>query len=716
LPKFIVMPALISVKKSLFMFLGGLVCAIGTAFLINFVLSGPKLGVHYDFLLKFRSPPAVPREILLIKTDEFVEGSDLFTVLMTLTEMDAANLIQTGIVSHVSSPVTVTEAEIRRRFNDEYVLLGTNIRKLFEGIRMGSVSPRDAPSYVERLVGLTEYGKDRLLAALVDRDEDLIRSVSVFGSYLEVDTKPLFDKDGKIRRVRPVDTQASFEHPVYQSLKGRFTAAQIETSGLGDILWLRRSDGSEVDIVLDRDGNIITAWDCDFRVVDIALFREYEEAQRTMRSALAEADKLGAFSRALADQSPLFHYEYALVLQNELLRSPSAENRIAWRAARANFLKSLNDFLNSPAEMNLVNGYERLIADIDSSKREEISALVNMRGELTQSFAKMREEYAKLSELRSKLEEEIAMSFCIMGPDENARYSALLANVLITGSHTIPVYDRYVLFWSIIASFIILIIIFMLRPWLVLFLGSLLSFLSSAVFGCFFVFYSLWFDPLIVLGSSLAGTLVVFICKCVYLQTRARSFRTAYGTAVSKRNLQAAILSGSPQLSDVNVSFSAVIAIKDISLLSKEHRERSYNAGKSRKAFFASVKKTVFNFGAVIAGYEGDTILVCFGSPLDNAANPVTKACALVRELLNGEKTSWRLGIDAGECTFLWSPETGFSVNGRSVVRAKILASKTVRFNVRALITDSIRGKISYDGKQIGALYDGRDAFYEFPS
>jgi len=709
------MPALISLKKSLFMFLGGLICAVGTAFLINFILSGPKLGGHYDFLLKRKPPPDVSREILVIKTDEYVEGSDLFTVLMTLTEMDAGNLIQAGRVSPLSSPITLTENEIRRRFTDEYVLVGSNIRKLFEGIRMGSVTPREAPAYVERVVELTEYGRDRLLAALVDRDEDLIRSVSVFGNYNEVDTGPLFDRDGKIRRVKPVDTQISFEHPVYQSLKSRFVASQIETSGLGDILWLRRADGSEVDIVLDRNGNAITPWNCDFRSVDITLFREYEEAQRKMRTALAAADKAGAFSQTYTEQSPLFHSEYSLILRNELLRAPNADNRLAWRAACANFLKSLDDFLSSSAERNIVNGYEKLIADADSLNRAQFNALTNMKEELIQSFALMRDEYKKLSAVRSRLEEETTSSFCIIGAEQNAHYSALLANVLITGSHTNPVYDRYVLFWSIMAAFFILIIIFMLRPSILLIVGVILSFLAAIGFSCYFVFYSHWIDPLIALGASLAGTIVVFICKCVYLQTRIYSFRAAYGTAVSKEMLTNLINTGRPQLSEINVAFAAVIAVKDINLLTKENREKTYDAGKARKAFFAFVKKTAFNARAVIAGYEGDTILVCFGSPLDNAVKPVAKACTFVRELLSNKQSSIRAGIDAGECTFLWSPETGFSVNGRPVVRAKILVSKTTRFNSLALITDAVREKISFDGKQAGVLYNENDAFYEFP-
>ena len=92
------MPAHIPVRYSLLMLLIGLACATGMVFLLNSLLSGPKLGPHYDFLLKIKRPAAAAREILIINTDEFAEGTDVFTVLMTLTEMDADNLIMTGKV------------------------------------------------------------------------------------------------------------------------------------------------------------------------------------------------------------------------------------------------------------------------------------------------------------------------------------------------------------------------------------------------------------------------------------------------------------------------------------------------------------------------------------------------------------------------------------------------------------------------------------------
>ena len=716
------MQARFSLKSSLFMLLGALACAAGTAFLVNFYLSGPKLGKHYDFLLSYRQPPPVSREILIIETGEFIENSDIFSVLMTLTEMEASNLIMTGKTSPSSSPITVREEEIRRRFIDEYVLLGTNIRNLFEAIRSGSLAPEHAPGYVERLVELTEQGRDRLLTALIDRDEDFIRFVAVFGNYIEVDTRAVPDRDGKIRRVRPIDPESLIEHPVYLAVKSRYAISKIETIDQRQVLWLRGYDGNEIDIPLDKDGNILAAWNCDFRNVDISLFRRYDEADRVMRAALEDADELGAFSQTLPEQSPLFLGDYALLLRQELLQKPDGEKRLSWLRARENYFKSLNDFLYGPAQTLLVNGYDRLIADETSLGERGLAALARMRDNLIFSFEDMREYYGELSALRSKLEEELASSFCVMGSEDPSLYCALLANTLITGSHIKPTNDRQILFWSIAAAFVVLTVIFLMPQAAALIAGIVLSVLSAAAFGLFFIFYSYWIDPLVALSASLCGTLVIFYCKYAVLKYRTRRFRAAYGASVSQNVLKNLIKSGRPRLSEVNVCETAVVAIKDINLLNREDNEKPRDAGSARKEFFAAVKRIVFNSGGVIAGFEGDTILACFGSPLKSAGPrkgavevPVNKACAFVKESLNNEKISWRFGIDAGECAFFWSTESGFSANGRPAVRARVLASKTARLHVRSLITDTVREKTGLDGKKAGALNDGKTHFYEFP-
>jgi len=696
------------------MLLCGLVCAVGSAFLLNFMFSGPKLGPHYDLVLS-RKTPAVSRDILIINTEEYVESSDFFSVLMTLTEMEASKLVLTSRLSPVSTPITVTEAEIRRRFFDEYQLVGSNIRNLFEGIRMGSVSPAQAPVFVERLVELTEQGRDRLITSLIERDEDLIRSVAVFGNFMESYSRPQVDRDGRLRRVKPADTD--FEHPVYQYFK----------------LLPRAHNEKEVDLFLDSDGYIIAMGGSLFRRIDIELFREYEEKGNALLNLMAAANGLGAFSKTSPEKIPLFLGEYSLSLLEELLKTPNSENRFAWITSRANYFKNLEDYFNSPVDILIVNEYEEQIADTDPSNTRVITQLVGRRDELAKTFRLMREIYTELSFIHYKLKEELSMSFCVMGSELNAESSALLANVLITGSHVKPVKSWHVLFWSILSSFIVLAVIFMLRPFFMLAAGFILSFLSSAIFSGYFIYSSFWIDPVVVLGSSLAGILAVFLCKFTYLNYRALSFRSAYRAAVPKNILQNLIDRGKPGLSEVNVAYAAVVAIKDLNLFTRENNEKSKDAGKVKRAFYSTAKKALFNAGAVIAGFEGDTLLACFGSPLElkpalttykwaedgtpiKTYHPVEKACAFVRQMLNNEKITWRFGIDVGECSFSWSPETGFSVSGQPAVRARILVSRTKRYQKRAVITDAVRKKLNMGGKKIGSLYNEDDWVFDLSS
>jgi hypothetical protein len=709
------MPVEYSIKTNILVLFGGLLCAAGMALLANFMLAGPKLGLHYDFLLELKQPPPVSGEILIIETGDYIESSDIFNVLMTLTEMDAGTLIMTGKVAPSSSPVTITETEIRQRFMDEYILVNTNIRNLFEAIRFGSVSPVNAPGYVDRLVELTNQGRDRLLAALINRDVNLLRSIAVFGNYVETDTAPVLDKDGKVRRVMPIDPKSSVEHSVFLSLKDRYAASQIETVDEMLILWLLNHDGTELDVALDRDANIITPWNCNFRRVDISLFKEYEEAELAMRSALAKANELGAFSQTLPEKSPLILCDFALMFREELLNSPDSEKRSAWVREREKYLESLDEFFNSQAEAALVKGYNDVIADEILLGEEGLTALARMRDQLIQSFTNIREEYNRLYAVHSKLKEELAMSFCILGSGANAEYSALLANALITGSHVKPVNEQYILIFSAAAAFLIVFVIFYMCPSNLLIFGIIFSSIAWAVFSFVFIYYSYWIDPAIVFASSVTGTLVIFYIKCAVKNYRARRFREAYGPSVSQDALKELICAGKPRLSDIVVANAAVVAIKDINLLTSEDREKPHDAGKARKAFFSLVKETVSDYGAIIAGFEGDTVLACFGSPLDKSDDPLGKACAMVKVLLNDEKKSWCFGIDAGECTFYWTQETGYSVNGKPAVRARVASSKTRRLKVRSIVTETVWLDLNLKAKKLGSLYDGSDAIYEYP-
>ena len=724
------MPARVSLKVSIFMFLGSLTLAVGMIFLLSFLLSGPRLGAHYDFLLKYKKP-VVSNEILIIETDEFIEGSDFFTVLVTLTEMEASNLILAGRLSPSATPITLTEADIRRNFVDEYEKIGSNIRNLFEGIRMGFVTPQKAPLFVEQVVESAEQGRERLVRILIDRDDELIRSVAVFGSFIDAYTKPQLDKDGKLRRVKPVEIDGSVEYPLYVNLKSRYAVSQIETTDKKLILWLRGHDGKDLDITLDNNGNIITPWNCNFRTVNIELFRKYETADNTMLDLLAQANELKVFAKILPEKIPLFLGEYAQTLLEDLIKTPNSENRSAWITARSNYFISLNDFFDNSNETALIGRYEELIADTDSSKRTELDKLIETKNKLMKLFASLRETYGELSVSQAKLKQELGLSLCIMGNEPNAKYSAMLANALITGSHIKPVLSRYVILLSIAVVFAVLIIVFMMRPVVLLIVGVFLSIASAALYSCIFILYSYWFDPLIVFSASLAPVLFLFFCKNAYLNYRARAFRAAYRTAVSKDVLQKLIFSGRPGISEINAAYAAVIAIKDANLFNREEQEAVKESARMKRMFYASAKRILFNAGAVIVGFEGDTILACYGSPLElqpklaaykwtedgktiaKSYHPADKACALVRQLLRDEKNTWQFGVDAGECTFSWSPETGFSVSGGPAIRARNLVLKTARYKARALISNVVFQKIGLNKNQTIAYSVGNDSFFE---
>ena len=703
-----------SKKQLILTLLGGFFCAAGIAFLANFILAGPKLGFHYDFLQSFSSPSAAAGELVIIDTGDYFDTSDVSLVLITLTEMEAKNLILTGRLSPSSSPVTITEAEIRQRFVDEYILLDANIRNLFEAIRSGSVSPVQAPEYTRRLLELAEQGRDRLLTALINRDEDLSRSISVFGGFMEAPSPPEFDRDGKLRRVPPTRSEFAIEHPVFTSLKNRYEDCQIEKTDRGYVLWIKKFDGEEKDIALDKKGNIIAGLPDDIRRVDISLFREYDEANRAVRNALQASSELGALSRTLPEKSPLFLFDYSLELREETLKSPDSGKKEAWILSRLRFLESLDAFLDGEAEAELVSGYNDVIASETSLPRDGVKALEKMRDDLIQVFAFTREKRDALKTIRDKLSEDFALSFCVMGSSGYADYSAALANVMITNYHVIPSDDKTALIWSIAAAFIILLLVFSLSPFTELICGVCLSVIAFAGFSLYFIFNSYWIDPFIVFSSSLSGTLVIYCVKRAILTHRTRRFRSAYGAAVSDDTLKKLIIAGKPFPSEVNVAKAAVVAVKDIFLMNNEDREKPLESGDYKKVFFASIKEAAFAFDAVIGGFDPDTVLVCFGSPLLKAANPLKDALLFVREIAGSHKGNWCFGIDFGMCSFSWTLEAGFQANGRPAVRARILASQAAVAKKRVFVTSAVSERLKGQLEKSGALFDSNEPVYDF--
>ncbi|MCL2600775.1 MAG: hypothetical protein FWD88_06305 [Treponema sp.] len=218
------MPAFISKKLSIALLACTWLVAVALVFLSNHALAGPRLGGVYDFLLGFRSPPPVSHQILLIDTDEVVEPGDVFSVLMTLSEMGAADLLVEVPVLGTRVGTVESGAEFTQRIDGEFYLLARNIHSLFDAIRMGLLGPAESPAYVESLVELAERGRDRLNAAVMRQEEEgavqMARAAAVFGRAIMAEdlrshpwavpegeipwhSRPRPDRDGTLRRIAP---------------------------------------------------------------------------------------------------------------------------------------------------------------------------------------------------------------------------------------------------------------------------------------------------------------------------------------------------------------------------------------------------------------------------------------------------------------------------------------------------------------------------------
>jgi class 3 adenylate cyclase len=559
------------------------------------------------------------------------------------------------------------------------------------------------------------------------------------------------------------------------------SAAGVPAAGDASIAAVSFSAGdtgggpAELRISLDRDAGILVEaprGNNGFRRVTLEKFRAYDETDRVLRRLLKEAEALGVYSDTRPERIPYILYDYARALEEELLAAADETappeslpgKRAAWIDARSEYFKSLDEFLYGPAEMTLIGGYEEIIAT-EKLGEGGLEKLRNLRDGLIRSFVEMRETHRELTELRSALSEALVSSFCVMGPrpeyaadgaaapvplelaalspaEGAVESSLLLANALLTGRHIIPGETRYVLFWSLLLVFVILAVIHLMRPPALLALGFAASVLCAAGFGWSFIISAYWIDPFIPAGSCLAGTFVMFCLSSLVISRGTRRFRLAYGPVVNRACLKQLIRTGQPPLSETINARAAVIAVKNAGFLKQEDREEPLLAARAAAEFRNAVSRTFRKVGAVILGYEGDTVLVCFGSPLERIYlgqiktetqygdeikarsnhHPAVKAMGFITELLqpasgNSAVKSWRFGLDCGVCAFFWSEGTGYTAVGRPMIRARILSSLASRYRARILITDSIRERLNQPVRKLHTLGEqggeGKEYFYE---
>ena len=768
--------------------------ASGIAALLCFLFDGPRLGPFYDFLLRQRRSYPVSQDILIIDSsvpgqelgDDILEPGAAASLFYTMTELGGRTLIIQVPILGLSAGGTAGEAEIIDRFDEEFSILSRNIRNLFDGIRTGSVAPAESTRYVGELVDLSEKGKERLVSALVRRDEEGIvtmeKAAALFGHVrrpgdLRVQliragkggwpgvlaerdeySRSRPDRDGVLRRIAPVITVPEFsegeagertlEHIIYGALKTRYKSSGIEHSDSGRFLAARNSpDGKDTIIPLDRTGAVlfeVPRKGDDFRRIGISDFLEYDEADRSLRRLLADGETLGIYQGIEGEKHPSILYDYALSLRDELVSSPdflNEEKKSAWIEARNSYFACLEAFLYGPAEMNLVSGYEAIIAS-ESLGEAAVTKMTGMRDSLIRTFVSLRARYNEVFELREKIESALTGSFCILGrasslssPPPASTYSwfhdfprglissirsalfktyatdveasALLANSILSGRVVKPGGYMYLFCFSVVCAFFVCFLIKSFGPAPVLGIGTLLSLLVCTGFSLSFILSGFWLDPLVPAAAAAAGTLVSFAWTLIAGRRYSRRFRLAYGPCVSGSCLRSVIRAGRPLPSQAATVRAAVVAVKNSEPAARGNPQSA--EALPVLAFHEKVSDLFRKAGGTIIGTDADLVTVCFGSPLERVflrgkekmspyednihalAAPALRAADIVSEIARRPDCGfWHFGLDIGSCTFAWTALSGYFALGSAVRKARILSRLAGRYRTRIVISSSV--------------------------
>jgi class 3 adenylate cyclase len=777
------MAAYISTRQALFRFFFSLGLAVLAVIVAAALLRGPRLGSRYDFLLRVRQGPRISPEILLIETgasgegqiapDNIIEPSVVALVLMTLTELDGSALIVQAPVLGTSGGMGLDEDDLLSRFDTEFALLESNIRNLFEAIRVGSVPPEEAHRYVEDLTGLAERGKERLVSGLINTDraglEFFQKAAVAFGSLWEAGdlrvhlvragnagpelsknrwySKPRLDPDGVFRRIAPVLRESDTEHILYAALKSRFDAASVEESDLGPRLRLRR-DGNDTLLPLDREGALLALMPRgaeDFKRLPLEAFIAYQEADKELYRLLAEAEDRGFYAALVPEAYPTVLYRYAQELREEMLLAPNPDRRARWLDARKMYFQALEAFFYGPSETDLAAEYDRLLA-AENPEEGGAAPIIAPRDELIASFMNIRVNFGELVETRNALRDAATGSICILGSaasgsgPSDIEVSAMLANSILTGQAIIPLVTRYVLFWSFAVA---LGAAFLLRRWdpaATLAAGLLYTGLAALVFIAGFVFTPYWIDPLIPVSGVGAAIFASFIYALALKYRDADRFRRVYGPIIAPAYLGHLIRERRPPLHETLTAKAAIVAVRYGGFAAAENRNPAPVSAREAALFREAASGAFKNAGATMVGCDGDLVLAAFGAPPERTAlgkmkseipyeddaqsrgnrSPAAKAVGFILDLLktNSEAASWRFGVDAGECAFSYSPLAGYNAFGPAVVRARLLSSASFRYKAGIIVTGAVSEKVEGATlRRLGALPEGNDRgqeiFYE---
>ena len=504
----------------------------------------------------------------------------------------------------------------------------------------------------------------------------------------------------------------------------------------------------DIRIPLARNGQLLIeeTENTAFRRLPFTALVNHHETELALFAELKKLERAGFLVVKGSDLSPVALHEYASALQEELMTKYGDSKKIAdWRDVRERFVLSCKAFLDSPAEKNLIQGYENLLKTENNGEEVE-NNIRAMQKNVKESFDRTRTAYQRFVDVRNDLRRELTASFCMLdlSPYPTVQNGALLVNTILSERFisVLPVPKiKTIAFGMALATSLAL---FAIPPSFALLVGCLIAALAYALAAASLVFNGLWVHPFI--PAIIALTVTFFSTALAFIMKRLERTRiwAIFKPRLSKGNFRQ-IKNAAPELTEGLESSATILAIRAKGLSTFAANMKANTQLQMYRMLVSAMAPCLTERGGTLLYAEGESILAAFGAPiscLDHAQKGCEAAVALavaqqsiidrISELAFSRKDpsveimekpfTLTVGLDTGICIFGSAGIPGlnaYSAFGHLPDRAKMLAILGNRYNSPILITETTRnaygplGKTKKLDRLVNSQTNEEESFYE---
>jgi class 3 adenylate cyclase len=433
-------------------------------------------------------------------------------------------------------------------------------------------------------------------------------------------------------------------------------------------------------------------------------------------------------------------------LQEELAATTGDSKKFAeWRDVRERFINSCKAFLDSPAEKNLIQGYENLLKT-EAAGEEVKTNIKAMQKNVRESFERTRTAYKRFVDLRKDLRRELTASFCLidLSPYSSVQNDALLANTILSDRFIsiLPVPEMKKI--SVGVAAVTSLALFALPPFFTLLVGCLLVALTYALAAGSLIFNGLWFHPLVPSAVALTVTILSAALGFFISRLERTKMRAIFRHRLSRTHFRQ-IKKAAPELIEGLETSATVLAIRAKGLSAFAGTMDARTQLQAYRLLVSITAPLLTERGGALLYAEGESVLAAFGGPiacLDHAQKGCEAALALAaaeqslidrisglagstRNSLSeskGKPFTLNLGLDTGICIFGSAGIPGsnaYSAFGHMPDRAKMLSVLGNRYNCPVLITEATRNAYGPPGKTkkldrlVNSQTNEEESFYE---